>query len=362
MGFLRFLLALSVLAAHSGTLFGLNLLPGDMAVEAFFIISGFYMAMVLNEKYFATVNYYKLFITNRFLRIYPLYWIVLALIITYYVADGYKTANYHNLQLYISYWHRLNPLALVYLIITNIAIIGQEFTLFFTVRDSGTIAFTTHFDTTKMPLFRFVFDSPLWSVSLELVFYLVSPFLVRLTNNKLLAISSTLLIARILSKFYGVTFDPFIYRLLPYQLIFFVLGILSYNLYRYLKAINSQKLIGWVVLIYISLFTAIYTSLPGTDNKAFIYLLTFALAMPFIFELSKQSKLDRFIGELSYPMYISHLLMLDISERILHKYGINSRHLSLLGAALTIAFSIALVQLISKRLELYRAKRVVKAV
>jgi hypothetical protein len=155
MGFLRFLLALSVLVAQSSPILGLNLLPNDMEVEAFFIISGFYMAMVLNEKYFAVVNYYRLFITNRFLRIYPIYWIVLTLIFTYYVADGFKTANYHNLQLYASYWYKLNPLALVYLIITNIAIIGQEFTLFFTVHDSGTIAFTTHFATTMLPLLGF---------------------------------------------------------------------------------------------------------------------------------------------------------------------------------------------------------------
>jgi len=86
------------------------------------------------------------------------------------------------------------------------------------------------------------------------------------------------------------------------------------------------------------------------------------LAIPFIFELSKRSKLDRFTGELSYPMYISHLLMLDISERILHKYSIDNKYLSLLGAVLTIVFAIVLVLLVSKRLESFRAKRVLKAV
>ena len=41
MGLLRVLLAVAVLITHGGSIFGINLVPGDIAVEAFFIISGF---------------------------------------------------------------------------------------------------------------------------------------------------------------------------------------------------------------------------------------------------------------------------------------------------------------------------------
>jgi peptidoglycan/LPS O-acetylase OafA/YrhL len=49
MGTLRLFLALSVAFGHFGM--PLGLLTSDIAVQSFFVISGFYMALVLNEKY-----------------------------------------------------------------------------------------------------------------------------------------------------------------------------------------------------------------------------------------------------------------------------------------------------------------------
>lgn len=66
MGILRLLLAISVIIAHTESVFGVRLVGGVIAVQAFYIISGFYMAMILTEKYIGK-NSYKLFITNRLL-------------------------------------------------------------------------------------------------------------------------------------------------------------------------------------------------------------------------------------------------------------------------------------------------------
>lgn len=46
MGWLRFLLAVSVVIAHSGKVFGLRLYPGHTPVMLFFVISGFYMQII----------------------------------------------------------------------------------------------------------------------------------------------------------------------------------------------------------------------------------------------------------------------------------------------------------------------------
>ena len=78
MGIIRFILASSVIALHCNSLLGLRLVGGDIAVQAFYIISGFYMALVLDGKYNATNwNGYKLFIGNRLLKLYPIYWLTL---------------------------------------------------------------------------------------------------------------------------------------------------------------------------------------------------------------------------------------------------------------------------------------------
>src|ERR1700749_5034265 len=79
MGLMRLVLALSVLRGHTGTLLlGLGLLPDDLAVESFYMISGFYMAMVLNEKYTRQSDLI-IFWQQRFWRLYPTYLTVLCL-------------------------------------------------------------------------------------------------------------------------------------------------------------------------------------------------------------------------------------------------------------------------------------------
>ena len=78
MGILRTILALAVVVYHSYKFFGLRMCGGQVAVETFYIISCFYMALILNEKYVG-VGSYKKFILSRFYRIFPVYWIILIL-------------------------------------------------------------------------------------------------------------------------------------------------------------------------------------------------------------------------------------------------------------------------------------------
>jgi peptidoglycan/LPS O-acetylase OafA/YrhL len=88
MGILRFLLALAVIASHANGIgiplphekpypsWAIFMVDGRQAVALFFIISGFYMAMVLNTKYQnSTLKFYG----NRFLRLWPTYIIILVL-------------------------------------------------------------------------------------------------------------------------------------------------------------------------------------------------------------------------------------------------------------------------------------------
>lgn len=74
MGVLRFLLALSVAWTHAGLPKGLS---GDLCVTIFFVISGFYMAMVLNEN--PAYGQVSAFYQQRLLRLFPTYWALLAL-------------------------------------------------------------------------------------------------------------------------------------------------------------------------------------------------------------------------------------------------------------------------------------------
>jgi peptidoglycan/LPS O-acetylase OafA/YrhL len=80
MGLIRVLLALAVVDFHavrfasSPHFLNLPWINGGVAVQSFFVISGFYMALILSGKYAGRGVF--VFYRARFLRLYPAYWIV----------------------------------------------------------------------------------------------------------------------------------------------------------------------------------------------------------------------------------------------------------------------------------------------
>jgi peptidoglycan/LPS O-acetylase OafA/YrhL len=81
----------------------------------------------------------------------------------------------------------------------------------------------------------------------------------------------------------------------------------------------------------------------------------FFISLPFIFYLTKDSKIDRYIGELSYPIYISHIFvkscMINLNMPVEGGVGINL-------TILTIIFSVILNEFVAKKIEKIRLKRI----
>ncbi|RME56248.1 acyltransferase [Candidatus Parcubacteria bacterium] len=77
-GTYRYVLALLVVLAHTG---GPELAPwaGAYAVFAFYTLSGYLMTFILREVYGTDAAGIRRFAVNRFLRIFPLYWVVLVI-------------------------------------------------------------------------------------------------------------------------------------------------------------------------------------------------------------------------------------------------------------------------------------------
>jgi peptidoglycan/LPS O-acetylase OafA/YrhL len=83
--------------------------------------------------------------------------------------------------------------------------------------------------------------------------------------------------------------------------------------------------------------------------------------LPFLFIFFKTNKLDRYIGELSYPIYVSHLLVISFLQNLrffLPKVNIPDGYFGIFASFLTIFFSILLLELVSKPIEKFRQKRV----
>jgi peptidoglycan/LPS O-acetylase OafA/YrhL len=363
MGILRFLLALSVVAAHGGAIWKFNFVGGQIAVQTFYIISGFYMSLIINEKYIGRNNSYKLFITNRFLRLYPIYWVVLlatiiACIGFTIVSNGHQFLKFDS---YISF--KTNICSLLFLILSNILIFGQDLVMFLGISpENGNLFFTSNFQNTPPPLYSFLFIPQAWSLGIELCFYLLAPFILKKGFKIVfLLICLSFLLRLFIYNVLGLCNDPWTFRFFPTEIMFFLFGYASYKIYLKIKVYKFNKLVYLSVLFFILAFVFFYLHLPSYavkylpfSLKDIFYFLTIILGIPFIFCFLKKNKYDDKIGELSYPIYISHLLVIIICFEFsgtLIKSG-------WFIVSITIIIAYLLNKLIAKPIDSYRQKRI----
>jgi peptidoglycan/LPS O-acetylase OafA/YrhL len=142
MGAIRLFLALSVVVWHLYFPTRQLTANGYIAVLLFFIISGFYMSMVMNEKYvrLPVLTFYR----SRVLRLYPAYLAVVAVAILFSYHSGKKIPTPDNVKDWIS------------LVVTN-----------------GTLLTNPLLPKNDLNLVI----SPAWSLAIELQFYIAVPFI-----------------------------------------------------------------------------------------------------------------------------------------------------------------------------------------
>ena len=365
MGIIRLLLALSVVAAHCGVIWRFNLVGGKMAVESFYIISGFYMSLILNEKYIGANSSYKLFLSNRFLRLYPIYWGVLITTVLACVVIAMSThgASLSRLEGYTLV--KSNIVSFAFLALTNIAIFGQDLVMFLGITpENGQLFFTSNFRDAAPQLHTFLFIPQAWTLALELIFYMIAPFIMRRGYKVVLPlIIGSLLLRFYIYDFMGLQNDPWTHRFFPTELVFFLLGYVSYRINLRIKSINISKYIHLSILLYVVVFSLVYRYLPAVEVpylpfslREILYFSSITAFIPFLFNYLKTNKWDNLIGELSYPVYISHILVLTICSALPFLLLKTPWAMTLL----TIVLSILLNKFIATPLEQYRQSRVKK--
>ena len=316
MGLIRFLLAMSVVAAHSAPILGSTLVGGKIAVQSFFLISGFYISLILNEKYPAGLQGNLLFYGNRFLRIYPIYWAVLLLTAaagsTVFLLFGWHSVVTNILSLSRDF----SDDKLLFLVLSNFGILGIDLSLFMRF-DLPHLAFTVNWTAYKpQPSYLYLVPQA-WSLSIEILVYAIAPFLFRRSVGMLGAVLIMSFAARTYAWSRGFNFDPWDYRFFPFELGLFVLGSLLYRAYRAFKVFHVRS-IGWASLTIAVADIVLFPLLPRIDNHQILgfpatealFLGIFALCIPGIFALSRNWRLDRWLGELSYPIYLAHLFVI----------------------------------------------------
>jgi len=318
LGLLRFLLALSVLIGHVHGLPGLMLngktpylLHGDTAVQSFYVISGFYMALVLDRVYADSARNPLSFWLSRYLRLAPLYVLIsLVTAATQVVATG-KVGLYSAGSVFDG----------AVALLSNLTMLGQDVYVFFGY-DTKSQAFLFMPDILRgglerageqvAPGWAWLMIGQGWSIGVELWFYLLAPFIVTRHIGVILAIIAASLAFRIgLALGVGLRFDPWTHRFFPSELMVFLLGSLAYRLYASGRVDWLMERVRWPVFLGMVAITLAYSVIPiGGFELRWIYLGLMALALPSVFSLSKNWRIDRWIGDLSYPIYLWHVLVL----------------------------------------------------
>jgi peptidoglycan/LPS O-acetylase OafA/YrhL len=225
---------------------------------------------------------------------------------------------------------------------------------------SGTLFFTKNFHTTNPQVNSFMILGQAWTISIEIGFYLIAPFVLRQGVKKVLLFIAVALLLRLFIYYtLHMKYDPWTYRFFPTEMIYFLLGYLCYKVYKYIQKQNVSKQylypIAVVVWIFIVFYGNIFSLLDGIHIYQTIlhigYTTVFLGSLPFMFLLTKNSRLDNRVGELSYPIYLCHGLFIYLDSR----FAINSVYFVVFSSIL---FSFLLNHLVTKRIELIRQRRV----
>lgn len=310
MGTIRFLLAFSVVVAHFQYYSTFRLIGAEIAVQGFFIISGFYIAMILDGRYASTRN----FLINRFLRLYPTYFVIAAI---NFMVIWFEPGTLENIFNF--------PKALSgFLILTNGTMLFQDVTMFLGLQD-GRLRFVSNFLHSDPVLFRYLLVPPAWTLGLEFSFYLLAPLLFIKNRKYIYYIFIASLLIRIYLLQHGKAEDPWSYRFLPSELALFMLGAMAYDIYKKIRFDSNPELyrnLGAVMLTLVVGYIFFFRNIAANYefDKGIFYLML-ASFIPFIFYLSKDNKFDQFIGNLSYPIYLLWGLRIDITPKIMSWIG-----------------------------------------
>lgn len=300
MGTYRLILSLLVLMSHASVIWkGYN--QGVAAVISFFFLSGYVMTGLI-EKHYNKPSNIKFFYLDRMMRLFPqyLFYCTFAIFLVSFtpVMNPFYTVT------------GLQPLLLNFLMLpTGYYMYGLEKSLL-------------------LP--------QAWSLGLELSFYLLLPFLL-IYRLSLAAFVLSLLIFT-LACLEIVHTDHHGYRLLTGTLFMFLCG---HFLYRKMT-IKYQMILGATYLYIIALGFILYSLKKLYIPYTFEVITGFLLGFPAILALKKIAlnmninKIDGWMGNLSYGVFLNHIIILQI----LQYFSFNVTTLS--GIILLTALSVSL--------------------
>ena len=259
-------------------------LDGAVKLNSFFIIAGFYTQLLLSEK-FANMRFSHLrFAISRILRLYPVYYIALLLnIILDYCGLGGLSKIHDALfeQGSLTDW------------LINITAVTPEI---------------FHYTDLNMPVMSRLLVSYSWFLGVDLTIIVVAPFFLSKGERGLWAFA---LLSFVFAFYYWE--HGWLRTYVGASLIYFSIGYIGYRFYRkylYKRDVTLSK--RGLAYAMVALIAAMFASEMlvmkhlGDEPGYFFIISMVAVFLPFIAAYTRGLSWDRAIGELAYPMYLSH--------------------------------------------------------
>ena len=307
---------------------------GVIALKLFFIFSGFFMDMSI-RKYKDAKSFY----ISRIVRIYPCYWLAA---FTEYFFQRFHF-NYYYLHIHPK---QLRPVIARVIQFSNVFLFGKDDIFFLSQDQKMNIHWIKTKEKNTLNYYLMVFPS--WSMGIMMKFYLLVPIFAKIKSMHLFIIFCILFSIR--AFFYSVknmNFDPYNYRFFPFELPFFLIGQLMNRFYTKYQLLYDQLDYTYLPILLLSIFMVLYDHFFSFLGKQFLPLL-FVFFIPYLYHVSKNSILDKKIGDLVYFMYMWQTIVVSILNKLFPKAIISGCKFLIFEIIFCSLFSILFDQLIQK--------------
>ena len=326
-GSFRLILALTVVVFHAVSFISF----GHAVVYMFFVLSGYWIFKMYSEKYLKFDDSYWVYLKSRFLRLYPIYWVILFFTLScYIILPGVWDIVIEN-----------SKGGVISNFVSNFFVIGNG------IKNT------------------YWFILPAWSLAVELQFYIIAPLLVLFQKSKntvftFFIISSLVSIILVYLNVKIAVYDS-ILLYLPY----FLLGGIVYfwNLKVNYKVAKTALLlvIGLIVVSHVVTdFRMIlldkeeqYLFLGYAVSEVFNCILTLVISPFIIYNIRqpvKNFQTDSLLSSMSFVVYLLHWPLLQIYSFAVE--NITSGVLKMAYALLYFMICIVLSYVISKYIDM----------
>jgi peptidoglycan/LPS O-acetylase OafA/YrhL len=276
-GIVRFVLASLVVFFHI-TKF---VFIGELAVFCFFILSGYWVSLMYENKYAEKKNPIFVFCCSRILRLAPIFYLVSLLnfiMLYFYKREALNFLASFNLDT-VFFWF------------SNIFLVGYN---------------QIH----SQPLV------PAWSLDIEMQFYLLLPFLLLLMKSKINRFICTITSFLLSLTLFMFLDDLYVSKTILKYLVYFIIGVSIYK--SKIKFDNKTEkgfnILFLAILIIHYAIPELFNLVKTTSNgyNGLFNILTSFLLIPLLTNsvLRKSNPKDMFLGGMSYVLYLSHWMFI----------------------------------------------------